>query len=56
MTDKATTPARKRRNVSKARLYKELLAFMAEQGIDPSDSIVEVLDNLKEEIVNEAIK
>lgn len=56
MTDKAKTPI-KRRAVSKARLYKEILAS-AKTHFDYPDAgptVAELLDAIKDDIVTEAI-
>ena len=57
MTDKAKTPT-KRRAVSKARLYKEIVAAVETHfdGLNSGATVDELLDALKEDIVNEAIK
>ena len=53
MTDKATP--RKRRAVSKARLYKELESAVNTHNI-PTDSPIELLMNaIKDDIVDEAL-
>lgn len=57
MTDKKATPT-KRRAVSKARLYKEIVASVENHfgPIGTNDPTVnELLDAIKDDIVNEAI-
>ena len=54
MTDKKAPT--KRRAVSKARLYKEIVAITKERfGEGAGPTVDELLDALKDEIVNEAI-
>jgi len=55
MTDNKTTP-RKRRAVSKARMYKELGILVDEYALTESNTIEELFDIIKEAIVDEAIK
>lgn len=56
MTDNKKTT--KRRSVSKARLYKEIVAATERHfgGTDSGPSVEELLDAIKDDIVNEAIK
>ncbi len=54
MTDKKAPT--KRRAVSKARLYKEIVASAKEHfGENAGPSVEELLDAIKDDIVNEAI-
>ena len=58
-TNKTSKTPVKRRSVSKARLYKEILAAVGEkfQSSDgTSVTVKELLDALKDDIVDEALK
>ncbi len=47
---------KKRRSVSKARLYTELQAEMSAREIGPDQSIAKLLDALRDAIVEEAVR
>jgi ssDNA-specific exonuclease RecJ len=55
MTDKPAKPA-KRRSVSKARLYKELEAAVETHQMTTGQTIKELMDAIKDDIVTEALK
>ena len=52
VTEKAT----KRRSVSKARLFKEITASVKGHNLNADDSIGTLLDAIKNDIVDEALK